>query len=264
MASVTLVRDGNVAILTLDRAQAANAIDHALAADLARMAEGLAAEGWARAVLLRADGRMFSAGGDLSSLMRSRAEHDPAEALEFFRSLVSGLHSAITALRSIDAPLLAAVNGVAAGGGMSLALACDMILASPRARFVPAYPGIGLSTDGGMSWTLPRAVGERRALKMLLENSAMDAAQALSCGLVADVLPEEDFDSLALQRAHRIAAMPRKAMVQIRRLIEAGRTSSLDQHLERECDAIAALYACADSREGMDAFAQRRPPEFTD
>lgn len=264
MPSVTCSREGDVAIIQLDRADAANAINHDLAEGLREVAAGLATQGWARAVLLRASGKMFSAGGDLSEILQSRADADEGGRREFFSSLVQGLHDAIRALRSIDAPVIAAVHGVAAGGGMSLALACDMILATPNARFVPAYPAIGLSTDGGMSWTLARAVGERKALQLLIDNRAIDAAEAMDIGIVSEILPGEDFDRLVMERAQRISQLPRRAIVGIRRLIEANRRMSFSDLLDLERQVIVDLYVSADAEEGLNAFAQRRSAKFVD
>lgn len=264
MPSVTFSREGDVAIIQLNRPDAANAINHDLAGRLRDVAFDLASQGWPRAVLLRASGQMFSAGGDLGEILKSRADDDEGGKCEFFRSLVQGLHDAIRALRAIDAPLIAGVHGVAAGGGMSLALACDMILATPNACFVPAYPAIGLSTDGGMSWTLARAVGERKALQLLIENRAIDATEAMAIGIVSEILPADDFDRLALERAQRVAKLPRRAVIGIRKLVEAGRKLGFSDLLDLERDAIVDLYMAADAEEGLNAFAQRRQADFID
>jgi 2-(1,2-epoxy-1,2-dihydrophenyl)acetyl-CoA isomerase len=264
MTIVTLERDGDVAVISLNRPEAANAIDHALAAELKRTAEQIAAEGWARAVLLRAEGKMFCGGGDVGAMIAERAKSDDAAYVEFFRSLVQGFHEATVALTSIDAPLIAAVHGTAAGGGMSLVLACDIILAAPRAKFVPAYPGIGLSTDGGMSWSLSRAVGQRRAMQILIENRPIDANEALSLGMISEIVSDDDFDFVARAKAQTLAKLPRKAISGIRALIQEGGQRTMAQQLDAERDTIVSLAGSKDAAEGLSAFAEKRLPQFTD
>lgn len=264
MSSVILSRHGEVAAIELNRADAANAIDHDLAARLAGIARQVAEEGWARAVLLKASGKLFCAGGDLSAILRSKAESSRDADEAFFSSLVQGFHDAIRALRAIDAPLIAAVQGTAAGGGMSLALACDIVLAAPEARFAPAYPGIGLVTDGGLSWSLARAVGERAALRILIENRPIDAAQAKDLGIIDLVLPAEDFQRHAMEQAQRIARLPRRVIVGVREMIDSSRSKTFEEQLELEHRTITDFYRADDATEGMKAFAERRPPIFTD
>ena len=171
---------------------------------------------------------------------------------------------AIRALRAIDAPLIAAVNGTAAGGGMSLVLACDLVLVSPRAKFVPAYPGIGLSTDGGMSWSLQRAVGPKKAMQLLIENRPVAADEAERLGIATSIVADEDFDAAVLERATAMARLPRKALGTIRALIDAGNHNTLDQQLDAELAAIGQLAVAADAMEGLDAFSERRKPVFAD
>lgn len=254
----------NVAIISLNRADAANAISIEFATALWSAAKTVAREGRARAVVVRAEGKLFSGGGDVGAMLTAKAELDKAAYGSFFQQLVNGFHEAIRALRAIDAPLIAAVNGTAAGGGMSLALACDVVLASPRAKFVPAYPGIGLSTDGGMSWTLPRIVGPKKALQLLIENRPIPADEAERLGIVSTVLTQDDFDAAVLERAAVIARLPRKALAAIRTLINEGASHSLDEQLDAEQQTISRLAVADDALEGLDAFAARRAPAFTD
>ena len=253
-----------VAIISLNRPDAANAISIEFAEALRGVAQEIAGEGRARAVLLRAEGKMFSGGGDVGAMLTKKAELDKDAYGAFFQSLVNGFHEAVRALRAIEAPLIAAVNGTAAGGGMSLALACDLVLASPKAKFVPAYPGIGLSTDGGMSWSLPRIVGPKKAMQLLIENRPIGADEALQLGLVSNLLDETDFDTAALARVEAIARLPRKAIAGIRQLIEDSAGVSLERQLEMELMTIGRLATAPDALEGLDAFAARRAPLFTD
>ena len=264
MDLVTLDWHDSVAIISLNRPDAANAISIDLAAALRTVAQGLAQDAKARCVIVRAEGKMFSGGGDIGAMIANKAAVDKAGYQAFFETLVQGLHEAIRALRSIDAPLIAAVNGTAAGGGMSLALACDLVLVSPRAKFVPAYPGIGLSTDGGMSWSLPRIVGPKKALQLLIDNRPIAAEEAERLGIASAILPEEDFDAAVLERALGIAQLPRKALCAIRTLIADSNRHSLTQQLDLELAAIGPLAVSNDAMEGLDAFSGRRPATFSD
>lgn len=264
MSSVTLDWHDAVAAISLNRPEAANAINNDLADSLREAAEAIASDGRARAVIVRAEGKMFSGGGDIGAMLTKRAEGDPAAYGAFFKALVEGFHAGIRALRALELPLIAAVNGTAAGGGMSLALACDLVLASPRAKFVPAYPGIGLSTDGGMSWSLPRIVGPRKAMQLLIENKPIGADEAASLGLASAILPEEGFDAAVLERAAAIARLPRKALSALRDLIDASAGNSLGAQLDLEQQAITRLAVAGDAMEGLDAFSAKRTPTFAD
>jgi 2-(1,2-epoxy-1,2-dihydrophenyl)acetyl-CoA isomerase len=264
MQPVTFQRDGDVAIIALNRPESANAIDLGLASMLRDIANQVADEGWARAVLLRANGRMFSAGGDVTGMIRERAAADPDGYAAFFTALVGGLHDAIRALNRIGAPMIAAVNGSAAGGGMSLALACDLVVATARTKFVPAYPSIGLSVDGGMSWSLSRAVGQRKALQLLLENRPVSAQEAERLGIVSCILDEDGFEEAALAKARELSVLPRQAVGKIRQLIRNSSQASLDEQLSQEIRAISALCTANDAAEGLQAFAERRKPVFSD
>lgn len=264
MTLVKLDWHESVAVISLNRPDAANAISLDLAAALEHVAADIARSGKARAVVLRAEGKMFSGGGDVGAMLAKKAEGDTEAYAAFFQALVLGFHEAIRALRAIEAPLIAAVNGTAAGGGMSLALACDLVLVSPRAKFVPAYPGIGLSTDGGMSWSLPRLVGPKKAIQLLIDNRPIGADEAERLGLVSAILPEDAFDAAVLERAQAIAQMPRKALRAIRDLIDQGNGHSLGQQLDLELLTIGRLAVAGDAFEGIDAFAARRKPVFAD
>ena len=262
--TVTLARAGDVAIITLNRPDAANAIDLELAAALRAVAERLKQEDWARAIVLQAEGKLFCGGGDVASMVAQRKVQDDAGYAAFFDSLVKGFHNAVLALLDLDAPLIAAVDGTAAGGGMSLVLACDIVLASPRAKFVPAYPGIGLSCDGGMSWSLPRIVGPKRAAQLLLANKPMPADEAERLGIVSEVLEQDGFTDAVLARAEAVAKGPRRAIGQLRRLIRESAVHTLTEQLDAERAAIVPLSLATDAQEGLAALGERRAAKFTD
>ena len=262
---VKVDRDGDVAILSLNRPDAANALDFALADSLHDAARRLAAEGWARAIVIRGEGRMFCGGGDVAA-MGANLEKGGDALAGFIRDLVGRYHRAVLALLDLDAPILAAVHGVAAGAGMSLVLSADLAYGTPKARFVPAYPGIGFSADGGMTWFLPRVVGERKAAELILLNRPLAAADAAALGILTDVVDAEGaaFDAAIMERARTIAAGPRRAFGRIRRLIRGSGAASLAQQLDAEAEAMIALAPGPDVAEGLAALAGKRAPRFTE
>ena len=251
--AVLLTRSGDIAILTLNRPDAG----------LKARAEQLVAEDWARAVVLRANGRLFCGGGDVAAFRQGLDSGGVSNFSALIAELVGELHKGLMTLLSLDAPLIAAVQGTAAGAGMSLALAADFTYARPNARFVPAYPGIGFSADGGMSWFLPRIVGGRRAAQILLTNEVLDASSAASAGIVTEIFTDEDFDGAVLKRAEALAAGPRKAMGVVRKLISRSLETPLHDQLLAEAAGMVALSASSDVAEGLLALRDRRPPHFT-
>lgn len=245
-----------VATLTLDRPDAGNAIDPQLARELRDAARDLAGRDDVRVLLLRAEGRMFCVGGDVGYFARAEDRHAALHAL------AGDLHDGLRALLALDVPLVAAVQGPAAGAGLSLAVACDVVLAGEAASFTAAYTGIGLSPDGGQSWTLPRLVGPRVAADMVLRNRRVHAAEARAIGLVTEVVPDDELAARAAAVAAELAAGPAEALAAARRLLRDGGTATLDAHLDAERDAIAARGASAEAAEGIAAFRERRPPAF--
>jgi 2-(1,2-epoxy-1,2-dihydrophenyl)acetyl-CoA isomerase len=261
---LVLTRKGDIAIISLSRPDAGNAIDMAFTDALKATAAELAQGDWARAIVLRAEGRLFCGGGDVGAFGAYIEEGRTAEFQSFLGALAHSLHDGIEALLALDAPLISAVQGAAAGAGMSLALAADFTYATPKAKFVPAYPGIGFSADGGMSWFLPRIVGERRAAQIMIANEAVDAAKALELGMVAEIITDEDFDAAVLARAETLAQGPRRAVGVIRRLIRQSLNTGLHDQLHAEAKGMAALSVSADVAEGLTALKSKRKPVFKD
>jgi 2-(1,2-epoxy-1,2-dihydrophenyl)acetyl-CoA isomerase len=254
-AVAVLVEDG-VATLTLDRPDEGNAIDPRLARELRDAALGLAGRADVRAVLLRAEGRMFCVGGDVGYFA---SQEDRGAAL---RALAGDLHDGQRALLALEVPIVAAVQGAAAGAGMSLACAADVVVASEAASFTAAYTAIGLSPDGGQSWTLPRLVGARRAADLILRNRRVRADEALAIGLVTEVVPAAELEDRARAAAAELAAGATGALAAARRLLLDGATRSFDEHLDAERDAIAGRGATPEADEGVAAFAERRAADF--
>ncbi len=247
----------NVATITLNRPGAANAMDGQLARELADAALRCDEDPEVRAALITGAGRLFCAGGDLRAF-NSFGDGLPA----YVKEMASYLHSGISRLRRMDAPVIAAVNGAAAGAGMSLACACDLILAAESARFTMAYTSVGLTPDGSATYFLPRMVGLKRAMEIVLTNRVLSAAEAAEMGIVNRVVPDDELMTEARALATRLAAGPTKALGMAKRLLEAGMTATLETQMEIEGRGIADASRSADAREGIAAFLEKRPPRF--
>jgi 2-(1,2-epoxy-1,2-dihydrophenyl)acetyl-CoA isomerase len=255
--SITLTVQDRIATLTLNRPEAANALDPILLHAFRDAAESLDERDDVGVVLLKAEGRNFSVGGDLRFM--HDAGDDVADAVY---GLASTMHAGILALAELDAPVISVVRGAAAGGGMSLAIAADLVLAAETAHFTVAYTAIGFSMDGGSSWTLPRIVGSRRAMELALLNERLTAARAQELGLVNRVVPDEQLDAEAHALAQRLAHGPIGAHGAIKRLLRFSSTTDLARQLEDEAHTIAGLSAAPDGREGVLAFLDKRAPHF--
>jgi 2-(1,2-epoxy-1,2-dihydrophenyl)acetyl-CoA isomerase len=250
------VRDG-IAHLTLNRPESANAIDIGVARDLLTATTEIEMRGDVRVVLLSGAGARFCAGGDVKGFA---ALGD--ELAANIRALIPSLHSAITALVRGDAPVVAAVHGSAAGAGIGLVGASDLVVAGESTKFVMAYTGVGLTPDGSSSWFIPRMVGLHRALELTLTNRVLSAAEACEWGIVTRVVPDDDVKNEALALAEQLAAGPRAAQAAAKRLVHTSLEESLETHLAREADAIVAAAAGDERREGLTAFVEKRAPDF--
>lgn len=252
---VLLARDGAIATITLNRPAVLNALDPAMArALLAAVATIAAAEG-IRCVVLTGAGRGFCAGGDLATFTGD----DPAANIA---PLIEDLHAAIEALAALPAPSIARIHGPAAGAGFSLAMACDLAIASEDARFTLAYARIGATPDGSSTWHLPRLVGLRRAKAIALLAEPMTAAEALDFGLVNRVVPAAELDAATAALAARLAAGPTLAYRRTRTLLEASLDASLPDQLAAERHAFLESCGTADFAAGVAAFRARREPVF--
>ena len=252
--TVRAERAGRVLTITLDRPGQANALDMSTACQL-RDAVGLIDDG-VGCVLLRAEGVNFCVGGDI------RAFAAAPELGKFLGELASVVHDAVLGLASAAAPVVAAVNGWAAGAGMSLAACADITLAAESARFSSAYTGIGLSPDCGLTWTLPRLVGRARAADLMLTNRPIDAAEAASIGLVARVVADDSLQAQARAMAVELASGPTAAFGRIRNLLDASDRSTLADQLDAEAASIAASADHPEGRAGVAAFTAGGKPVF--
>ena len=252
--TVRTERSGRLLTITLDRPAQANALDMSTACQL-RDAVRLIDDG-VGCVLLRAEGANFCVGGDV------RAFAAAPEPGKFLGELASVVHSAVLGLVEGPAPVVAAVNGWAAGAGMSLAACADITLAAESARFRSAYSAIGLSPDCGLTWTLPRLIGRARAADLMLTNRAVGAAEAASIGLVARVVAGDALLPEAQALAAELAAGPTAAFGRIKQLLDASDTSTLASQLDAEAASIAACADGPEGRAGVAAFTAGRKPVF--
>lgn len=249
--------DTGIARITFNRPDVLNAADVALARGFLSAVRRLAQTDGLRCVVLTGAGRTFMAGGDVASFAGS-----PERAREGVNSLLDALNPAVLVLRALDAPILAGVRGVAAGAGLSLALAADLILAAEDARFLMAYDRIGGVPDCGGSWHLARRVGAGRAAEMMMLSRMLSASEARDWGLVAEVAPVDGFDAALDAMARRLAAGPSRAHAAFRRLNDAAFTAPLSAQLEAERAAFLAFTDSADLAEGTAAFLEKRAARF--
>ncbi|MBA3244213.1 MAG: enoyl-CoA hydratase/isomerase family protein [Actinobacteria bacterium] len=254
MSEVLTQRDGAVLTITLNRPEVFNAFNAALHAALyAALEEAAAPE--VRAVVLTGAGRGFCAGQDLKEFQEA-----PGSIRE---RLEQTYHPNIRAIRALEKPVLAAVNGPCAGAGLSLAAACDVRISSDAATFVPGFIGIGLIPDSGGSFFIHRLLGFARAFEWMSSNRRLTAAEAHAWGLVSEVVEGDGLAARAAELAATWAAAPTRAIGMTKRLFDHAYDASLDEQLELEAELQGAATQTADFAEGVTAFLEKRRPEFT-
>jgi 2-(1,2-epoxy-1,2-dihydrophenyl)acetyl-CoA isomerase len=253
-------RDGLVTV-TLDRPQKKNALDAAMWVALDRVFSEVAASPDDRALILTGAGGNFSAGADLSGNPKGRGlTGGPVQPIVSEMRLLGDI---ILRLSRITKPTLAKIDGVCVGVGLGLALACDLLLASDRARFSEIFAKRGLALDGGNSWFLPRRIGLHKAKELTFFADLLDAKEAESIGLVNKVVPAGDLDAVAEEWGRRLASGPTLALGLSKRLLDASSSVTLAQALEDEARSQHITHASQDVREGMTAFLERREPRFS-
>ena len=253
MAEVEVTRDGAVLTLTLNRPDVLNALNAAMHAALAA---GLkeARDPAVRAVVLTGAGRGFCVGQDLTEFREA-----PGDIGERLRSTY---HPNVLAIRALEKPVIAAVNGAAAGAGLSFACACDLRIASDAATFVPAFVSIGLIPDSGGTFFVSRILGPARAFEWMSSGRRLTAAEAHGYGLVSEVVEADALPARAAELAAEVAAMPTRAIGMTKRLFDRAPLATLEEQLELEAQLQAAATASGDFREGVAAFLEKRPPRF--
>jgi 2-(1,2-epoxy-1,2-dihydrophenyl)acetyl-CoA isomerase len=262
LKNLRLEIDGEIGTLTLDRPKVLNAMSPELIAELVTAAAWLADRASLRALIVTGEGRAFSAGGDVTWFKRGLEESGAYLSADVRRG-ADVLHQAIVDFRRIPYPVIAAINGVAAGAGFSLALMCDTRIASDEAAFVCAYGRIGASPDGGMTYFLPRVVGQAKALELLLHDPLLSAAEAREEGIVAEVVPADRLMEVARDRAEELAAKAPHYVRMSKLLIGQSLENTLADHLQVERHGIADSMATEDLREGVTAFLEGRQATFT-
>ena len=251
--------EAGVAWLTLNRPAVLNAFsDEIRAALLAQLTE-LAQDESVRCVAITGAGRAFSAGGDIANMVELQRAEDAAT----IATRIDTAGQVMATIRKMPKPVVAAINGPAAGGGLNLALGCDMRLASTRAVFSEAFVKIGLVPDWGGFHALPRLVGTAKAMELMMTGERLDAEEALRLGLVNHLFDAEAFEERARGFAARLAQGPAEAVARIKAGVYLGASGSPGDVVHYERETQTALFLSADAREGMQAFLEKRPPKFS-
>ncbi len=250
------VADG-IATITFNRPRVMNALDPATIVEFRAVCERAEHDTQARVVVLRGAGPAFVAGGDVASFKEHLADFSIKVV-----GLAGDLHRGILALRRAPKPVIASVHGAVAGAGMSIMMACDLILAAEGTQFNMAYSRIATSPDGGASWFLPRLVGYQKAMEWLLLADAVDAAALQSLGVIHRVVAPAELHDATQQLAQRLAAGPSSAYAETKALVNSSSKQILTEHLEAEAQAFARCAAHADFAEGVTAFVEKRKAVF--
>jgi 2-(1,2-epoxy-1,2-dihydrophenyl)acetyl-CoA isomerase len=253
--TIKFEQSGTITRITLDRPDAANGMNDTMTRDLADAARRCDTEA-TKVVLLTGSGRFFCAGGDLKSFASAPSRG------RYIKGVADELHRAISTLARMDAVLITAVNGVAAGAGFSIAVTGDLVLAAESASFTMAYTRAGLSPDGSSSYYLPRLIGVRKTQELMLTNRTLSAQDAAQWGLVTEVVPDADLADRANALADQMAAMSRQSNGAVKALLLSTFKNGIEEQMELEGRLIAERADSSDGREGVDAFLAKRKAEF--
>ena len=256
--TVEVNRDGAAVKIALNRPERMNAWSEGLSQDLLAVLGEVAADETVRAVMLTGNGRAFCSGADL----KDGADDAVAGQLDTYTTLTRWYHPIVTTIRHMPKPVLTAVNGPAAGAGLSLALAGDLVVAAESAYFMLAFVGIGLVPDGGASLFVPSRVGFARAAEMAMLGERVSAAKAVDWGLINSAWPDAEFAAKAEALLTRLAAGPTRSYAGSKQELNHWMYDRMAAHLELEASIQGELAASADFVEGVSAFLQKRPPEF--
>jgi 2-(1,2-epoxy-1,2-dihydrophenyl)acetyl-CoA isomerase len=249
-----------VAIIRINRPEALNALSSQVGREMRHAIETAIGDD-ARAVILTGSGRAFCSGGDLREMKAVGDAEGKAEA--FLDSPLRSLHDLIRLIRQTPIPFIAAVNGICAGAGTNLALACDIVIAAEDANFNEGFVKIGLSPDCGGTFFLPRAIGEKLAAELLMTGNMIMAKRAAEIGMINRVVPADELMDEAGRLASRLAVGPTGAIGRIKRMMNASYSNSLTEQLALEAECQLESGRSDDFREGLSAFFDKRPPEFT-
>ena len=252
-----------VATLTMNRPEARNALSLEMRSLMHDFLDRHEADDSVRCIVIKGAGDHFMAGGDVKSFAELVEKHPPAELRTHFLHRIHNLHGFISAMRRFPKPIVASVRGAAAGAGVSLAAACDLIVAAEDAFFTLAYCHIGISPDGSATYTLPRMVGVKKAMEMVLLGDRIDARSMATAGLVNTVVPTEELEEETAKLAKRLATGPTRAYAHAKRLMYASLENQLEHQLQLEAEAFADCASGPDFKEGVTAFAEKRKATFT-
>ncbi|WP_428033859.1 2-(1,2-epoxy-1,2-dihydrophenyl)acetyl-CoA isomerase PaaG [Amphritea sp.] len=248
-----------VAVLTLNRPDSLNSFNTQMHAEVRDALKQVKTSDAVRCLLITGNGRGFCAGQDLSD----RAVDPDAAMPNLGESIEKNYNPMIRTISSLEMPVICAVNGVAAGAGANIALACDIVLAAKSASFIQAFCKIGLIPDSGGTWTLPRAVGFPRAMALSLLGDKLPAEQAEQWGMIWKTYPAEELKDAALAMAKQLATQPTKGLALIKRALQSSANNSFNEQLDLERDLQTLAGRTDDYREGVSAFMAKRPAQFT-
>ena len=252
--SIAVSNDGGIARITLSRPDRLNSFTKAMHGELR---EALADLGDARVVVLTGAGRGFCAGQDLND--RAVA---PGEAVDLGETVEESWNPLIRTLAALPQPVIARVNGVAAGAGANIALACDLVIAARSAKFIQSFSALGLIPDSGGSWHMPRLVGQARALGLALTGEPLPAGQAAEWGLIWKAVEDDQLDAEVDSVASKLASLPPLGLAAIKQIIRTSWSRTLDEELDLQRDEMRRLGFTHDYREGVAAFLEKRPAKF--
>lgn len=257
--AIKLEMTGQVCVLTLNRPERLNALTVEVAREFKSAIADALGSG-ARVIVLTGEGGAFSAGGDLRQMQEIASREGRLEA--FFDEPLRILNEAIMLIRRTPVPFISAVNGVAAGGGCNLALACDLVIAAESARFNQAFVKIGLVPDCGGTFILPRLVGWKRAAELMFTGDMITAQRAAEMGMINSVTPDSELMQSVMTLAERLAQAPTAAIAQMKKLLEASAVNDYGSQLDLEREAQIEAGKTKDFTEGVSAFLEKRPPRF--
>lgn len=257
--TVLVENEGAVRTLRLNRPDVLNAFNDEMLATLGQEAKAAAKDDSVRCVVVAAAGRAFCSGQDLDSVKERMNNPDAPELGQHLRKLYNPL---IITLRTMEKPVIASVNGVAAGAGCSLALACDLRIAGASAGFIEVFVNVGLVPDSGSTFTLPRIIGMARAMEMVFTGRKVGAEEALSMGLINQLVPDEELPAATKKLATKLASLPTRGIGLTKRAFNRSWTADLQDQLEYEAFVQTSAGKTADHVEGVKAFLEKRKPEF--
>lgn len=255
MSTVIFHKENGVGYITLNRPDKYNSYNRDMALALQASLDDCAGDESVRCIYITGAGKGFCSGQDLSEAMNPTPE-------DFERMITEYYNATILRIRNIEKPVIAAVNGVAAGAGANIALACDIVLASQSAAFIQAFSKIGLIPDSGGTFFLPRLVGMQQAAALMMTGDKVSAADAVAMGMIYKCFPDDTFESASKQMATMLAQMPTKGIGLTKRLLNRSFSNDLQQQLDMEKTVQMEAGSSYDFREGVQAFLEKRKPEF--